>query len=90
MSRRLGKKHWQYIGNEGLELQKREPTVLNPKRMVADLYRVKLLNYHTFLRDVYWNPQQDLREGLAKRLKPSKQKFYDKLERYWHRTGNGR
>lgn len=86
MCNRLGKKHFQYVGTEGLERQKKERMIRAPWRSLADSYRVRLLNAQTNLRDVFWNPQNNNREGILKRLTPTKQKFYDKLEKYFERT----
>jgi hypothetical protein len=86
MSRRLGKKHFQYVGTEGLERQKHERMERAPWRRLCDSYRVRLLNDQTYLRDVFWNPQNNNKEGILKRLKPRKQKLYDKLDRYFDRT----
>ncbi len=92
MSRKLGKKHFQYVGTEGLERLKREKSHWNPKRRLWDTYMVQSLLTHTWLRDVYWNPQCGVAssKGILKRLTPAKQKHYAKLERYYDRAGNGR
>ncbi len=92
MSRKLGKKHFQYVGNEGLERLKHDKSHWNPKRRLWDTYMVQILLTHTYLRDVYWNPQCGVanRKGILKTLTPAKQKRYDKLERYYDRSGTGR
>ena len=86
MCRRLGKKHFQYVGSEGLERQKKERMIRAPWRRLCDSYRVRLLNDHCYLRDVFWNPQNNNPEGVLKQLTPRKQKLYDKLEKYFERT----
>lgn len=92
MSRKLGRKHRQYIDTAASykEQQDRKDRL---GRSVTHLYRVKLLGEHTLLRDVYWNPQVPCAQcdkGLAKVLTPRKQKHYAKLERYYTRTSTGR
>lgn len=87
---RLGKKHSQYVGTDGLERLKRDKTIRNPSRRLWDTYRVQILLATTSLRDVLWNPQCNNPEGFSKRLKSSKAAFYAKLEKYYERTGNGR
>lgn len=94
MCRKLGKKHWQYISSEAVRFDDpQEEAKYNKDRLgrpVKNLYRVKLLLEHTFLRDVYWNPQCNHRSGIGARLTPAKQKHYDKLDRYFDRTTDGR
>lgn len=90
MSRRLGKKHFQYVDGSGRERQKHERMILAPWRRLCDSYRVRLLNDHCYLRDVFWNPQNNNSEGILKKLTPRKQKLYDKLEKYFDRTGSGK
>jgi len=90
MSRKLGKKHRQYIGPEGLERQKHEKSHWNPKRRLSDTYMVRILNDHTFLRDVFWNPQNNDRTGNGKVLTPRKAALYSKLEKYYDRAHNGK
>ena len=86
MCQKLGKKHHQYVGSEGLERQKKERSIRNPKTPVARLYRVRLLNDCTYLRDKYWNPQCNNPLGIQKKLKPSKAALYAKLEKYLDRA----
>jgi len=90
MCTRLGKKHHQYVGTEGLQKLKKDRTHLNPKRRLIDTYRVRLLLEHTYLRDVFWNPQNDNLKGIGKTLSRRKMSHYIKLEKYFGRTGNGR
>lgn len=90
MCQRLGKKHRQYIGPEGLERQKREKSHWNPKRRLSDTYMVRILNDHTFLRDVFWNPQNNDRNGICKPLTRHKASLYAKLEKYYKRSSTGR
>lgn len=66
MCTRLGKKHHQYVGTEGLQKLKKDRTHPNPKRRLIDTYRVRLLLEHTYLRDVFWNPQNDNLKGIGK------------------------
>lgn len=40
---RLGKKHSQYVGTDGLERLKRDKTIRNPSRRLWDTYRVQIL-----------------------------------------------
>lgn len=86
---RLGKKHFQYVGSDGLKRQKYEKDT-RTGRPLDTMYRVRLLNAHTCLRDVYWNPQNNAPEGINKRLTPAKQKLYDKLDKYFDRTSSGK
>lgn len=90
MSTRLGKKHRQYVGTDGLQKLKQDKCTRNPKRRLWDTYLVQILLTHTNLRDVLWNPQNNTAEGVSKRLTPAKQKLYDKLERYDNRARNGK
>lgn len=90
MCNRLGKKHFQYVGTEGLERQKKERMIRAPWRFLCDSYMVCISNDHTNLRDKFWNPQNNNFQGLAKRMRPSKLKLYAKLERYYNRAGNGK
>lgn len=90
MCRRLGKKHPDYIGPEGLERQKHERSHWNPKRRLSDTYMVRILNDHTFLRDTFWNPQCNNPKGISKGLTRRKASLYDKLQRYYDRAGNGK
>ncbi|MNN34142.1 hypothetical protein D3C81_1479350 [compost metagenome] len=90
MCRRLGKKHHQYVGPEGLERQKYEKSHWNPKRRLCDTYMVRILNDHTFLRDVFWNPQCNDPQGISKPLTRRKAKLYAKLENYYDRAATGK
>jgi hypothetical protein len=90
MCRRLGKKHPDYIGPEPLQQQKYEKSHWNPKRPLSDTYMVRILNDHTFLRDVLWNPQCNNPQGISKVLTRSKAALYAKLEKYYDRAGNGK
>lgn len=92
MSRKLGKKHPQYVGTKGLERLKRERYYWNHKRRLWDTYIVQNLLTHNSLRDVYWNPQCGVAcpKGIFKTLTPAKQKRYAKLERYYYRASTGR
>jgi hypothetical protein len=90
MCTRLGKKHWQYVGQEGIERQKQEKSHWNPKRRLSDTYMVRILNDHCYLRDVYWNPQNNVPEGISKRLTNRKKAHYAKLEKYYSRASSGR
>ena len=87
---RLGKKHSQYVGTDGLDRLKRDKTIRNPKRRLWDTYKVQILLASTSLRDVLWNPQCNNSEGISKRLKPSKAAFYAKLDKYQSRADTGR
>lgn len=87
---RLGKKHRNYVGTEGLDRLKRDKTQRNPKRRLWDTYKVQLLLTSTNLRDVLWNPQCNDPAGIAKRLKSSKAALYAKLDKYQSRTDTGR
>lgn len=91
MCRRLGKKHHQYVGGEGLRRQRYEKSIWSG-RPLASTYTVRILNDHCYLRDVFWNPQHDVvdSQGVFKRLTPRKQKLYIKLERYYDRSFNGK
>ncbi|MCY1282875.1 hypothetical protein D9M68_18480 [compost metagenome] len=86
---RLGKKHFQYVGTDGLNKLKYEKDK-RTGRPLDQMYRVRLLNAHTCLRDVYFNPQNNCSEGINKRLTPAKQKLYDKLDKYFDRTSTGK
>lgn len=90
MSIRLGKKHPQYVGTDGLYRLKRDKSHRNPKRRLWDTYKVQILLTSTSLRDVLWNPQCNNPEGIYKRLKPSKAAFYAKLDKYQNRADTGR
>jgi len=92
MCTKLGKKHFQYVGTEGLERLKREKSHWNPKRRLWDTYMVQNLLTHTCLRDVYWNPQCGVAcsKGILKTLTPTKQRHYAKLERYYDRASTGK
>lgn len=90
MCTKLGKKHFQFVGTEGLERQKKEKMIRAPHRRLCDSYRVRLLNDHTNLRDKFWNPQNNNAEGICKKLTRSKQALYDKLELYFDRTEYGK
>lgn len=90
MCRRLGKKHSQYVGTEGLEQLKADKSHWNPKRRLFDTYMVQILLTHTNLRDVFWNPQCNNKKGISKRLTRRKASLYDKLQRYYDRAGNGK
>lgn len=90
MCTRLGKKHSQYVGSDGLERLKRDKTARNPKRRLWDTYRVQILLTSTALRDVLWCPQCNDPKGVSKRLKPSKTALYAKLDKYQNRTDTGR
>lgn len=90
MSRKLGKKHHQYVGTEGLERLKRDKCSRNPKRSLWDTYMVQILLTHTNLRDKFWCPQNCNKLGIIKRNTPAKRKFHNKLERYYDRAGSGR
>jgi len=90
MSRRLGKKHFQYVGTEGLERLKQDKSHWNPKRSLWDTYKVQILLTHTNLRDKFWCPQNCNKLGIIKRNTPAKRKLHNKLERYYDRAGNGR
>lgn len=92
MSRKLGRKHSQYIdaAKAAAEQHAHKDRLGRP---VTGLYRVKLLGEHTFLRDVYWNPQVPNRQcdkGISKALTARKHKHYAKLQRYFERTSTGR
>lgn len=86
MCRRLGKKHRQYVGTDGLTKMKHERMIRAPHRALIDSYRVCILLDHTNLRDIYWNPQHNSKEGISKRLTKRKASFYAKLEKYYGRT----
>lgn len=90
MCRRLGKKHPQHVGTEGLERQKKERMIRAPHRFLCDSYMVCILNDHTNLREKLWCSQNANYAGLGKRMRPSKAKLYAKLERYYDRAGNGK
>jgi hypothetical protein len=90
MCRRLGKKHFQYVGPEGLESQKHERMLRAPHRRLCDSYMVCILNDHTNLREVFWNSQHDSPLGVSTRLTERKQKLYEKLQRYYDRASTGR
>ena len=90
MCRRLGKKHSQYVGTEGLEKLKADKSHWNPKRRLFDTYMVQILLTHTNLRDVFWNPQCNNPKGISKGLTRRKASLYDKLQRYYDRAGNGK
>lgn len=90
MCNRLGKKHRQYVGTDGLLRLKQDKCERNPKRRLWDTYLVQILLTHTNLRDVLWNPQHACEKGISKKLTPAKQKFYNKLERYDNRARNGK
>lgn len=90
MCRRLGKKHFQYVGSEGLERQKHEKMIRAPHRRLCDSYMVCILNDHTYLRDVFWNPQNNNPAGIQKKLTRRKAELYLKLEKYYARAGSGR
>lgn len=93
MCRKLGKKHWQYIPTQKVEFSDpKEDKDYNKDRLgrpVSRLYRVKLLLEQTFLRDVLWNPQHHSVLGISTKLTASKQKHYDKLDKYFDRTTRG-
>lgn len=86
MCNRLGKKHRQYVGTDGLTKMKHQRMLRAPHRALIDSYRVRILNDHTSLRDIYWNPQHVSEEGVSKRLTKRKAKHYAKLEKYYDRT----
>lgn len=86
MCRRLGKKHFQFVGTEGIERRKKERMIRAPHRFLCDSYRVHILDDHTNLRDVFWNPQCNHPKGIEAGLTPRKMKLYAKLERYYNRT----
>ncbi|QTH80482.1 hypothetical protein PA10_00284 [Pseudomonas phage pPa_SNUABM_DT01] len=90
MCKRLGKKHFQYVGTDGLDKLKQDKSHWNPKRRLWDTYRVQILLAHTNLRDVYWNPQHKTPAGIEKKLTRAKAAYYAKLEKYYERTGNGK
>ena len=90
MSRRLGKKHYDYIGDDGINALKHTKSYRNPKVRLFDMYRVKVLLTETYMRDLYWSPQQRCRQGISKDLKPSKMKLYQKLGRYFDRSHTGK
>lgn len=90
MCRRLGKKHFQYVGTEGLEQQKKERMIRAPHRFLCDSYMVCILNDHTNLREKLWNPQNNNPQGIAKPLRHSKQKHYAKLLRFYDRASTGK
>lgn len=90
MCRRLGKKHFQYVGTEGIEQLKADKSHWNPKRRLFDTYMVQILLAHTNLRDVFWNPQNKSPKGISKGLTRSKAALYAKLQRYYDRAGNGK
>lgn len=90
MCRRLGKKHFQYVGTEGLERLKHEKMIRAPHRSLCDSYMVCILNDHTNLRDVFWNPQCNHPAGIEARLTPRKVKLYNKLQSYYSRASTGR
>jgi len=89
MCNRLGKNHFQYVDGSGLVRQRYEKDT-RTGRSLATMYRVRLLNDHCYLRDVFWNPQNNNRSGILKVLTARKQKLYDKLEKYFDRTNHGR
>ncbi len=90
MCRRLGKKHFQYVGTEGLERLKHKKMIRAPHRSLCDSYMVCILNDHTNLRDVFWNPQCNHPKGIEAGLTPRKMKLYAKLETYYRRASTGR
>lgn len=90
MCNRLGKKHRQYAGTEGLERLKKECLIRNPKVKLFDTYRVQILLTVTGVMDVYWNPQQKCKSGISKRLTNSKMRHYQKLDRYWLTSMSGK
>lgn len=90
MCNRLGKKHRQYVGTEGLERLKKECLIRNPKVKLFDTYRVQILLTVTGVMDVYWNPQQKCKSGISKRLTNSKMRHYQKLDRYWFTSMSGK
>jgi len=90
MSRKLGKKHPQYVGTDGIERLKRDKSERNPKRRLFDTYMVQMLLTHTYLRDKFWCPQNCNKLGVIKRNTPTKRRFHNKLERYYDRAGSGR
>ncbi|MNC56664.1 hypothetical protein D3C75_1062760 [compost metagenome] len=51
---------------------------------------VRILNDHTFLRDVFWNPQCNDPQGISKPLTRRKAKLYAKLENYYDRAATGK
>lgn len=91
MCRRLGKKHPQFVGTEGLERQKHEKMIRAPHRSLCDSYMVCILNDHTNLREKLW-PSQHTRKknSVENRLTPSKRRYYAKLEHYYARSANGK
>lgn len=92
MSIKLGKKHVQYVDSTGLDRLKQERSHWNPKRRLWDTYCVQILLTQTALRDVHWNPQcgAACSKDTLKPLTPSKQRHYDKLERYYDRSHTGK
>ena len=90
MCNRLGKKHRQYVGTEGLERLKKECLIRNPKVKLFDTYRVQILLAVTEVMDRYWNPQQNCKSGISKRLTNSKMRHYQKLDRYWSISTSGK
>lgn len=90
MCNKLGKKHFQYVGTDGLDRLKKDKSHWNPQRRLWDTYRVQLLLAQTDLRDVYWNPQHSCRTGIEKQLTRTKSAHYAKLEKYYERTGTGK
>lgn len=90
MSRRLGKGHRHYVGNEGIVRLKRDKCIRKPTVRLFDMYIVQILLTETSLRDKYRSPQDDYRENFVKRLKPSKIKLYEKLGRYYDRSHTGK
>lgn len=90
MCRRLGKKHFQYVGTEGLERQKHEKMHRAPHRSLCDSYMVCILNDHTNLRDVLWNPQHRSPQGISTRITKRKKKLYGKLQQYYDRASTGK
>ena len=90
MCRRLGKKHFQYVSTEGLERLKHKKMIRAPHRSLCDSYMVCILNDHTNLRDVFWNPQCNHPAGIEARLTPRKVKLYNKLQSYYSRASTGR
>lgn len=90
MCNRLGKKHHQYVGAEGLERLKKESLICNPKVKLFDTYSVQILLAVTEVMDAYWNPQQNCKSGVSKRLTNSKMRHYQKLDRYWFISMSGK
>lgn len=90
MCNRLGKKHHQYVGTEGLERLKKERLIRNPKVKMFDTYGVQILLAVTEVMAVYWNPQQNCKSGVSKRLTNSKMRHYQKLDRYWSISTSGK